>query len=71
MSSLSLIGTIGMTAASKQMDVIGNNLANSHTLRYKSGDTSYCSIPGRVALAGQTSTRCEFHMSMWIGNSSR
>jgi len=31
------IGTTGLTASSKQMDVIGNNLANSNTLGYKAG----------------------------------
>lgn len=38
------IGTTGLTAASKQMDVIGNNLANSNTLGYKSGSTYFASM---------------------------
>ncbi len=38
------IGTTGLTAASKQMDVIGNNLANSNTLGYKSGSAYFASM---------------------------
>jgi len=38
------IGTTGLTAASKQMDVIGNNLANSNTLGYKCGSTYFASM---------------------------
>jgi flagellar hook protein FlgE len=38
------IGTTGLTASSKQMDVIGNNLANSNTLGYKASSTQFASI---------------------------
>ena len=38
------IGTTGLTASSKQMDVIGNNLANSNTLGFKSSSTQFASI---------------------------
>jgi len=38
------IGTTGLTASSKQMDVIGNNLANSNTLGFKASSTQFASI---------------------------
>jgi flagellar hook protein FlgE len=38
------IGTTGLTASSKQMDVIGNNLANSNTLGFKAGSTYFASM---------------------------
>jgi len=38
------IGTTGLTASSKQMDVIGNNLANSNTLGFKASGTQFASI---------------------------
>jgi flagellar hook protein FlgE len=38
------IGTTGLTASSKQMDVIGNNLANSNTLGFKASSTQFSSI---------------------------
>jgi len=38
------IGTTGMTASSKQMDVIGNNLANANTLGFKAGNTTFASV---------------------------
>jgi flagellar hook protein FlgE len=44
MSSAISIGTTGLTASSKQMDVIGNNLANSNTLGYKAGSTYFASM---------------------------
>ncbi|MDQ5985769.1 MAG: hypothetical protein CSYNP_03939 [Syntrophus sp. SKADARSKE-3] len=44
MSSAISIGTTGLTAASKQMDVIGNNLANADTLGFKSGSTYFSSM---------------------------
>ena len=44
MGSAISIGTTGLTASSKQMDVIGNNLANSNTLGYKAGNTYFASM---------------------------
>jgi flagellar hook protein FlgE len=44
MSSALWIGTTGLTACNKQMDVIGNNLANSNTVGYKAGDTTFASM---------------------------
>jgi len=44
MASSISIGTTGLTASSKQMDVIANNLANSNTLGYKSGNTYFASM---------------------------
>jgi len=43
MGSIS-IGTTGLTASTKQMDVIGNNLANSSTLGFKASSTQFASI---------------------------
>ncbi|MBA4396422.1 MAG: hypothetical protein C0394_03445 [Syntrophus sp. (in: bacteria)] len=44
MGSAISIGTTGMTASSKQMDVIGNNLANANTLGFKAGNTTFASV---------------------------
>lgn len=44
MASAISIGTTGLAAAQKQMDVIGNNLANANTLAYKSGNTYFASM---------------------------
>ncbi|MDI9571123.1 MAG: flagellar hook-basal body complex protein [Pseudomonadota bacterium] len=44
MSSALWIGTTGLTASNKQLDVIGNNLANSNTIGFKAGDTSFASM---------------------------
>jgi flagellar hook protein FlgE len=44
MGSAISIGTTGLTASQKQMDVIGNNLANSNTLGFKSGSTYFASM---------------------------
>lgn len=44
MGSAISIGTTGLTASSKQMDVIGNNLANSNTLGFKAGNTYFSSM---------------------------
>jgi flagellar hook protein FlgE len=38
------IGTTGLTSSSKQMDVIGNNLANANTLGFKAGNTFFASM---------------------------
>jgi len=44
MSSALWIGTTGLAACNKQMDVIGNNLANSNTVGYKASDTAFASM---------------------------
>lgn len=44
MGSAISIGTTGLTASSKQMDVIGNNLANANTLGFKTGNTYFASM---------------------------
>ncbi|MFA5182593.1 MAG: flagellar basal body protein, partial [Syntrophales bacterium] len=44
MSSALWIGTTGLSAATKQMDVIGNNLANSNTIGFKAGNTAFASM---------------------------
>jgi flagellar hook protein FlgE len=44
MSSSLWIGTTGLTSAEKQMDVIGNNLANAHTVGFKASDTYFASM---------------------------
>ncbi|MCE5264247.1 MAG: flagellar hook-basal body complex protein [Deltaproteobacteria bacterium] len=44
MGSAISIGTTGLSASSKQMDVIGNNLANSNTLGFKAGNTYFASM---------------------------
>jgi len=46
------IGTTGLTASSKQMDVIGNNLANSNTLGYKAGSAFFESMLNQSIAAG-------------------
>ncbi|MCX5853738.1 MAG: flagellar hook protein FlgE [Deltaproteobacteria bacterium] len=51
MGSAISIGTTGLTASSKQMDVIGNNLANSNTLGFKAGNTYFTSMLNQ-SLAG-------------------
>ena len=52
MSSAISIGTTGLTASSKQMDVIGNNLANANTLGYKSGGTYFASMLNQSLSSG-------------------
>jgi len=44
MSSALWIGTTGLSASTKEMDVIGNNLANSNTIGYKCGNVSFSSM---------------------------
>jgi flagellar hook protein FlgE len=44
MSSALWIGTTGLSASTKEMDVIGNNLANSNTIGYKCGQVSFSSM---------------------------
>ena len=38
MSSSLWIGATGLTASDKQMDVIGNNLANANTVGFKAAE---------------------------------
>jgi flagellar hook protein FlgE len=45
------IGTTGLSASSKQMDVIGNNLANSNTLGFKAASTLFAAMLNQ-SLAG-------------------
>ena len=52
MSSAISIGTTGLTASSKQMDVIGNNLANANTLGYKAGSTYFASMLNQSLSSG-------------------
>jgi flagellar hook protein FlgE len=44
MSSSLWIGTTGLTASEKQMDVIGNNLANANTVGFKADETYFASM---------------------------
>ncbi len=44
MSSSLNIGTTGLSASEKQMDVIGNNLANANTVGFKAADTYFASM---------------------------
>jgi flagellar hook protein FlgE len=44
MSSAISIGTTGLTASAKEMDVISNNLANSNTLGFKASQTYFASM---------------------------
>ncbi len=44
MSNALWIGTTGLSASNKQMDVIGNNLANANTIGFKAGETSFASM---------------------------
>jgi len=56
MSSALWIGTTGLTASSKQMDVIGNNLANSNTLGFKAGNTYFASMLNQSLSGGAGGT---------------
>lgn len=44
MSGAISIGTTGLTASQKEMDVISNNLANSNTLGFKASETYFSSM---------------------------
>ena len=44
MSGALYVGTSGLAAAQKQLDIIGNNLANSSTVGFKSSDVSFASV---------------------------
>lgn len=52
MSTAISIGTTGLTASSKQMDVIGNNLANSNTLGFKASNTYFASMLNQSLSSG-------------------
>ena len=53
MSSALWIGTTGLTASSKQLEVIGDNLANANTVGFKAGDICFASLLSRsIAGAG-------------------
>lgn len=52
MGSAISIGTTGLTSSSKQMDVIGNNLANANTLGYKAGSTYFASMLNQSLSSG-------------------
>jgi flagellar hook protein FlgE len=56
MSSALWIGTTGLTASSKQMDVIGNNLANSNTLGFKAGNAYFSSMLNQSLSGGSGGT---------------
>ena len=56
MSSALWIGTTGLTASSKQMDVIGNNLANSNTTGFKSGNAYFASMLNQSLSGGSSGT---------------
>ncbi len=52
MSSSLWIGATGMTAVDKQLDVIGNNLANSSTVGYKASGTQFSSMLSQTLSGG-------------------
>ncbi len=56
MSSALWIGTTGLAASSKQMDVIGNNLANSNTLGFKAANTYFASMLNQSLSGGSSGT---------------
>ncbi|MDQ5988347.1 MAG: Flagellar hook protein FlgE [Syntrophus sp. SKADARSKE-3] len=51
------IGTTGLAAASKELDVIGNNLANSNTLGFKSGGIYFSSMLNQSLTSGASNTQ--------------
>ena len=61
MSSAISIGTTGLAAASKELDVIGNNLANSNTLGFKGGTIYFQSM------LNQSLTFRQFEHASWPG----
>jgi flagellar hook protein FlgE len=52
MSSSLWIGTSGLAASEKQLEIIGNNLANSSTVGFKASDTNFASMLNRSAAGG-------------------
>ena len=57
MSSALSIGTTGLNAASKMLDVVGNNLANLNTLGFKAGDIFFASMLNQSLTSGGGSTQ--------------
>lgn len=66
MSSALWIGTTGLTASSKQMDVIGNNLANSNTLGFKASNTYFSSMLNQ-SLSGGSGGSMQIGQGVTIG----
>jgi flagellar hook protein FlgE len=52
MSSALWIGTTGLAASTRQMDVIGNNLANANTVGFKAGNTYFASMMSQTLSGG-------------------
>ena len=52
MASALWIGATGLMAASKQMDVIGNNLANTNTVGFKAGSTLFAAMLSQNLYSG-------------------
>ncbi len=57
MSSALSIGTTGLAAASKMLDVVGNNLANTNTLGFKSGNIYFASMLNQSLTSGGGSSQ--------------
>lgn len=57
MSSALSIGTTGLSAASKMLDVVGNNLANLNTLGFKAGNIYFASMLNQSLTSGGGSTQ--------------
>ncbi|MCX7817088.1 MAG: flagellar hook protein FlgE [Syntrophales bacterium] len=49
------IGTTGLAACSKQLDVIGNNLANANTIGFKASETTFASMLSQSLAGGSGS----------------
>jgi flagellar hook protein FlgE len=52
MSSALWIGTTGLAASERMLDVIGNNLANSNTVGFKASDANFASLLNASAVQG-------------------
>src|SRR5574340_1147536 len=52
MSSSLNIGTTGLSASEKQMEIIGNNLANANTVGFKAADTYFASMLSQTLSGG-------------------
>ena len=57
MSGALWIGTTGLAASEKQMDVIGNNLANANTVGFKAADTYFASMLSQSLAGGSGAQR--------------
>ncbi|MCX7635232.1 MAG: flagellar hook-basal body complex protein, partial [Syntrophales bacterium] len=51
------IGTTGLSASNKQLDVIGNNLANANTIGFKSSDAVFSSMLSQSLSGGSGATQ--------------